>query len=623
MSTPSQPAPRAVLADLGKFATPVSVVNFVRLTPGAIMGCNDDQVNPKHSQPMNRRPLPRHSAPARSLPAVFMAGAGLACAVMSACVGPLAPRDTDRGLRVPTERVRTASVLDLESFKQPPVTKPTDATLGTNVVPERPDSRLTGTTTIELTIEQARVAALRNNLNLQVALRGPGIASASLAAEEAKFQAVLRASVDWQNNDNPSLFITQPNQQQNVQGNMGVDIPLRTGGRVSVDLTESWNKTPSNFATSAESNSAELQLSISQPLLRGAWRNVATASIAIAGYNQQIADAQTKLRIINEIAATDRAYWRLYDARAELDVRQRQYELGLAQLERAQRRAAAGAIAEIEVVRAQSGLASQLDAIITAESSVLLRQRELKRLINLPEADLAGDVNIKTITPAEAAPLDFKSKSEQLCVLAVAERMELLEAELTLLSDAVNIDVAKSNTLPRLDARAGNTYSGLDRTFWRAQRSLSNTDFISFSAGVTGEISLGNDAAESRLRGAVLTRLQNLATKAAREQTVRQEVLDVIDRLTTAWQRIIAARQSTILAGRTLAGEQRQFDVGSRTSTDVLDALTRLADSQATEVRALTEYQVAQTDLAVATGTVLGAARVGWEPLGDAPTGSK
>ena len=587
------------------------------------MGCNDDQVNPKHSQPMNRRPLPRHSAPARSLPAVFMAGAGLACAVMSACVGPLAPRDNDRGLRVPTERVRTASVLDLESFKQPPVTKPTDATLGTNVVPERPDSRLTGTTTIELTIEQARVAALRNNLNLQVALRGPGIASASLAAEEAKFQAVLRASVDWQNNDNPSLFITQPNQQQSVQGNMGVDIPLRTGGRVSVDLTESWNKTPSNFATSAESNSAELQLSISQPLLRGAWRNVATASIAIAGYNQQIVDAQTKLRIINEIAATDRAYWRLYDARAELDVRQRQYELGLAQLERAQRRAAAGAIAEIEVVRAQSGLASQLDAIITAESSVLLRQRELKRLINLPEADLAGDVNIKTITPAEAAPLDFKSKSEQLCVLAVAERMELLEAELTLLSDAVNIDVAKSNTLPRLDARAGNTYSGLDRTFWRAQRSLSNTDFISFSAGVTGEISLGNDAAESRLRGAVLTRLQNLATKAAREQTVRQEVLDVIDRLTTAWQRIIAARQSTILAGRTLAGEQRQFDVGSRTSTDVLDALTRLADSQATEVRALTEYQVAQTDLAVATGTVLGAARVGWEPLGDAPTGSK
>ncbi|MEI2701495.1 MAG: TolC family protein [Baekduia sp.] len=89
---------------------------------------------------------------------------------------------------------------------------------------------------------------------------------------------------------------------------------------------------------------------------------------------------------------------------------------------------------------------------------------------------------------------------------------------------------------------------------------------------------------------------------------------------TPAWQRILAARQSVILNTRTLQAEQRQFDVGNSTSTDVLDAAARLADAQLAEIRALTDYQIAQVDLAFATGTLLGAGKVDWTP---APTPSQ
>jgi hypothetical protein len=53
---------------------------------------------------------------------------------------------------------------------------------------------------------------------------------------------------------------------------------------------------------------------------------------------------------------------------------------------------------------------------------------------------------------------------------------------------------------------------------------------------------------------------------------------------------------------------------GSRTSTDVLNAAASLADSQSSEIRALADYQIAQIDLAFATGTLLGAAKVEWQP---------
>ena len=90
---------------------------------------------------------------------------------------------------------------------------------------------------------------------------------------------------------------------------------------------------------------------------------------------------------------------------------------------------------------------------------------------------------------------------------------------------------------------------------------------------------------------------------------------DALDALGQSWQRILAARLETVLAGRTLEAEQRQFDAGLRTATDVLDASTRLADAQVREVNALASYQTALVDIAFATGTSLGAQRVRWEPF--------
>jgi len=49
----------------------------------------------------------------------------------------------------------------------------------------------------------------------------------------------------------------------------------------------------------------------------------------------------------------------------------------------------------------------------------------------------------------------------------------------------------------------------------------------------------------------------------------------------------------------------------------VLDAATRLAAAQLSEAQALADYQISQVDLAFATGTLLGASRVSWQPAPD------
>jgi hypothetical protein len=106
-----------------------------------------------------------------------------------------------------------------------------------------------------------------------------------------------------------------------------------------------------------------------------------------------------------------------------------------------------------------------------------------------------------------------------------------------------------------------------------------------------------------------------MATKDARALAIRQEVLNAVDAIDTTWQRILAARLESILAGRTYEAEKRQFDVGLRNSIDVLEAASRLGDAQTREVNALSGYEIALIDAAFATGTVVGGSRVRWDDL--------
>jgi outer membrane protein TolC len=117
------------------------------------------------------------------------------------------------------------------------------------------------------------------------------------------------------------------------------------------------------------------------------------------------------------------------------------------------------------------------------------------------------------------------------------------------------------------------------------------------------------------MQQALYQRRQRLATRDSRQALIELEVLNAVDQVEANWQRVLASRQRAILDGRLFEAEQRQFELGLGISTDVLQAQANFAEAQSREILALTEYQISLIDLAFATGTLLGAAKVEWEPL--------
>ena len=516
------------------------------------------------------------------------------------------PSYTD--IDVPQAKLRQIDTLQLEAAE------PDEAPMVD--VNEAPPAELA------LTLEECRALALSNNLELKAELISPTIAAERLSEEEAKFEASFFANATVSKYEQPgrtvvlgdgTLFTAAPDKTEQTAADLGVSLPLRTGGQVSFDLADNRYNSLTGDPNVNPTFDNMFAVSFSQPLLRNAGRWANMHSIRVARYDHQAADARAKLEVITVLAAIDRVYWRLYAARRELDVRKQQYDLAQAQLEQARRFVDLGERAQVEVIRAEAGVAQQLEAIIIAENNLRDRERELKRVINKAGLDMQTPTTL--VPQTEPDPILYDMERSELVRTALDSRVELVELQLQLLRDASTVDYTRNQALPLATLNYSYNISGAGLARSDSYDMLYTSDFTGHRLGAQMVIPIGNEAAKSRIRQAIYQRRQRLANRNDREAMIELEVLNAIDQVEANWQRILAARQNSILNGRLYEAEKRQFELGARTSTDVLDAQTTFANAQSAEISALTEYQIALVDLAYATGTILGAAHIQWAPI--------
>ena len=507
---------------------------------------------------------------------------------------------------IPPEKTHTIETLPLADYESE--IQPTASSI--LEMPEQPPA------TIDLTLEQCRALAMENNLDLKVQLIAPNISQESVNAERAKFEAAFFTNANYYKFDQPNISVVniEGTQGDTTSFDWGVNLPLQTGGLVTFNLADNRSNTDSENVLINPVFTNNMSVSISQPLLRNAGIKTNTYSIRLAEYNRTIIDARTKLEVIRVIAAMDRVYWRLYAAFKQLEVRKQQYELATDQLERAKRFVNAGTHAKIEVNRAEAALAQSLESIIFAENNLRNRQREMKLTLN--KAGLRASSQTAIIPTTGPNPVHYTFDGIALVDEATENRMEMLELELEIAKAVSSIDYLKNQALPIINLNYTYNINGTGETRGNSYDLLYDNDFADHRLGLQLNIPLGNERAKSNLRQAHYQRQQLLASKEGRTAMIEVEVLNALDQLETNWQRILATRQSTLLEARLYEAEVHQFENGLTTSTEVRQTQANLTNAQSMEINALAEYQIALVDLAYATGTLLGAAQVEWEPGG-------
>jgi hypothetical protein len=298
---------------------------------------------------------------------------------------PLSLDPVDRQIRESNRQTELTSP-PTPSKAEGPVLSEAEGTDGPLKPKAQPES------TQQLSIAQARTLALENNLDLKIAQVDPKLAATAVSEEQAKFDDLIFARAKYSRKqlspditEIDTLLPTDPTSpskgttvlrvdseqlKQFLDIDAGISIPLRTGGKITLGVPFD-EKSVAKKGFEQGQYAAALRFSISQPLLRGGGIDNNVAGIRIAQYEQQAVDVKTRLQSIRVLAAVERAYWGVYVAWGELDVRLQQYENAADNLAMVKKRVAAGLTAAVELNRAEIGVAERMEGLIVTETKLL------------------------------------------------------------------------------------------------------------------------------------------------------------------------------------------------------------------------------------------------------------
>jgi outer membrane protein TolC len=519
---------------------------------------------------------------------------------------PAVPARAEDSVSAPSAPIRVALSADLGRLELQATPKE-----------ESPGPGLPDVGEMRLSLREAVLLALKNNLDIAIANYNPKITAESVVIQKAVFDPVASLTVDANKSVTPSIspFLSgaRISQVENQDVNASLTQSLPIGGSYTFSLTNNRQDTnsaraqpgPPNFGINP-SYTTVLTLSITQNLLKNFGPDVNTAPIKIARNNQAISVTQLRQQANQVITSVHSAYWSLVFAIENLEVQKRSLRLARELEDLNKARVRAGVAAPVEVTQAEAQAAAQVQNVILAEKAIKDAEDQLKLIINIPDGE---KIWARSIIPADEPPFEVAPVNADAFIQeALEKRPEYAAAKLTLQNSDLNLRVARNQLLPSLQFQGGVGLNGLnevDKGLGSDYGQLTSGDFYSWSAALVLTYPLGNRSARSAFVQARLTDDQARTSLLNLKRQIVSQVREAVRRIEADVRRVEATRAARALAEEQLRVEQKRLQAGVTTTFNVLSFQRDLAAAQANEIQAITTYNQDLANLELQKGTVL------------------
>ncbi|PYX46410.1 MAG: TolC family protein [Acidobacteria bacterium] len=410
------------------------------------------------------------------------------------------------------------------------------------------------------------------------------------------------------------------------------------------------NSTSSLLTPQLASN---FQFRFTQNLLQGFGFLPNTRFIRIAKNNREISDVAFRLQVITTVDQIENMYWDLVFAYENVRVQQEALTYGQKALEDAKRQSQVGTIPPIQVVSAQSTVATYQQNLIVAQNNLQLQQLLMKNALSrsiedpvLAEADVIPTSTVQVPQEEPAVPI------QDMINEALQHRAELVESRIDLNSRDISTKAVRNALLPTLDAfvyyggsgvggainpslvRCSATvtsgcYSSVPPPFQGSTppapvgyggtlNQLVNGTAPDKGVGLSLTIPIRNRLAQSNQVRAELEYRQAQVRAHQLENQVRIEVRNAQFDVRQNRAAVQAAQSAVDLARQTLDADQQKLKVGLTTQTAILQDAATLTTGESNLVSAKAAYEKSRIELGRATGLLLDHAGI---DIGDATRG--
>jgi outer membrane protein TolC len=396
----------------------------------------------------------------------------------------------------------------------------------------------------------------------------------------ANFGPVGTVSYTFQRTDarvNTATTLSMPANQL-INNSAGTSLPTT---RTSATTTGYWQ------------NTYQLQLQVTQPLFTGF---KLLSSYQRAALTKEQAEANIKYTELTLIKLIQQAFLTLLQARANVSSNKDSVARLESQYKVAQAYYDVGLKPRLDVLQAESDLAQAEQNLLKAENNVLVQTAQLNSLLNLP-------LNQQTNYVGELAYIPFAMSIEDCLDLAYKQRPDLYMAIKSVQIAERDAKIAASPLYPQVQAQAtyqrrGNTL-GLDVRD-NSSATTPETGTVGISASLQawdwGSTFFGLQAARDNVKKLQADLAKLRLDVGYQVKTFYLNIQDAAKRISVARTALEASKE-----GYRMAVARYQAQVG--TSTDVLDAQSRVSTAEFNLTQALTDYQSALADIYVAMGT--------------------
>jgi outer membrane protein len=331
----------------------------------------------------------------------------------------------------------------------------------------------------------------------------------------------------------------------------------------------------------SETNPGSLQITLNQPLFRGfkTVEGTAQAEATVrAGRDQLLSVEQNTL--LNALTA----YMNVLQNRQILGLRQKNVKVLQSQLNASDARFKAGELTRTDVAQSRATLNG-------AQGQVALAIANVK----------TAEANFRTVVGHAPGKLVFPRMAKRPENLTLANRIaresnpNILAA--TQIQDAAehNVNVQKGDLLPTINLQANAA------TTWDQSGAGSSTSSASILGVVTVPI-YEQGLHYSLVRQAKETVSQNRVQVISAVRSVRESVTNAWNSISATGQNLAAARAQVSASRLALDGVKQEYQVGSRSTIDVLNAEQALVGAEIAQVVAQHDQLVASYQLLAAMG---------------------
>jgi outer membrane protein len=351
---------------------------------------------------------------------------------------------------------------------------------------------------------------------------------------------------------------------------------------------------------------SQLALSFTQNLLTGFGRDVGRRFIDVAKNETKVMSEIVRLQANTTLAQAQTTYWDLVAAKESVRVAEQSLEVARQLYEDNKKREEIGTISGLDVVTAESEVATRERDLVTAQTALRMREVDLKNTISKKLSDLLGPLQIE---PTDALPEPKDSdipKISDALALAMSNRSEIRQAEVNLQTQDIAIRYEKDLLKPALLFFANVNSSGLygNRAMQvaggnpivlpggisQAFRQVRSWSYPEYAVGLSFAINLRNRAAEADDFRAKREKQQTETSLQRTRNSIALEVRKAVISLVQAKAQVEAASKAATLSGEVLAAEETKLLEGASIPYEVIRRQRDYRSAQFAEVQARASY---------------------------------